>query len=360
MELARLRAEAEAFVHARWLRLRSAWWTIVQTAAAAAIAYELAGLIPGHSMPVFAPVAAIIALTANVGRRGRQALELVGGITIGIGLAELLVLVTGSGAWQIAVAVAAGMTLTNVLGLPPLVLTQAAVWGVLVVTLPQPNLAASRFVDGLIGAAVALVFTQLLFPADPRRLVAGAARPFYGELADILATLSEAVGALDEEQAREALARAERLDERRLREAIETARGIVRRAPARRRSRGWLEPYVQAASELDRIERDVVVLAVGVVRMLDTGESPPATLDHALGELAEALRRLPESLAAEDDDVPERTVSARDRGDRALEESDGLGSAIVRQQLHLLARDVLEALDSQPAAEASRSPAERR
>jgi len=46
---------------------------IAQAAAAAAISWELALQLPNHGTPFFAPMAAAIALNAELGRRGRQA-----------------------------------------------------------------------------------------------------------------------------------------------------------------------------------------------------------------------------------------------------------------------------------------------
>ena len=46
-------------------RLRENWLPIVQTAAAAALAWLLASTVFGHANPVFAPIAAIVSLGAR-------------------------------------------------------------------------------------------------------------------------------------------------------------------------------------------------------------------------------------------------------------------------------------------------------
>ncbi len=61
----------------RWEALRPSLWRITQAAVAAALAWRLARLIPHHLRPFFAPVAAVIAMGAVPGMRGRQALELI-------------------------------------------------------------------------------------------------------------------------------------------------------------------------------------------------------------------------------------------------------------------------------------------
>src|SRR5438132_10763427 len=66
-------ARSSRSARARLSRLRRAAGPIAQAAVAAAAAWVLARLLPGHSTPFFAPIAAIITLTATRGRRVRHA-----------------------------------------------------------------------------------------------------------------------------------------------------------------------------------------------------------------------------------------------------------------------------------------------
>src|SRR5262249_47433768 len=173
------------------------------TAFAAAASWGLARVIAGHKSPVFAAIAAIIATSATVGRRGRQATELVLGIVLGIVVAELIVYAVGKGIWQIGIAVLAGLLVPTALGLPRLVATQAAVWGVLVVAYPAGaagHPALNRFIDGLIGAATALVLVQIVFPIDPIRLYRRAAREVRDSLADALDEIARGLRTGDRER----------------------------------------------------------------------------------------------------------------------------------------------------------------
>src|SRR5687768_1865253 len=52
-------------------RLRGRMWPILQTAAAAVAAWYLALALLGGDSPLFAPIAAVIALGATVGQRGQ-------------------------------------------------------------------------------------------------------------------------------------------------------------------------------------------------------------------------------------------------------------------------------------------------
>ena len=69
----------------RWglARLRENLFPVVQTAGAAALPWLLASVLLGHSSPVFAPIAAIVALGATRGQRARQAIELMLGVALG-------------------------------------------------------------------------------------------------------------------------------------------------------------------------------------------------------------------------------------------------------------------------------------
>jgi hypothetical protein len=90
-------------LRARWQRARSRLalpvvGRIAQSALAAGAAWEIALQIPGHGKPFFAPIAAVIALGAERGRRGRQAIEVMVGVTFGILFGAAIVAVAGVGA----------------------------------------------------------------------------------------------------------------------------------------------------------------------------------------------------------------------------------------------------------------------
>jgi uncharacterized membrane protein YgaE (UPF0421/DUF939 family) len=228
------------------------------------------------------------------------------------------------------------------------------VWCILVVALGphSTSYAIGRFVDGLIGGGVALVFVRFLFPADPHRLIARAARPVYGEVADILDQIGDALDKRDEERARDALGRVERFDDRRLRDAIETGRDIVRRAPRRRNRRALLEPYNDAAQELDAIERNLTVLAVAAVRRVREREPVPLRLVDAVHRLALAYRALPERLDPTDRDPVAPALDEVEATLQRTEPRDGFASTMLHQQLEALARDARRATAEREEAQA--------
>ena len=78
-------------------RLRANVGWLAQAALATAAAWALAQQIFGHERPIFAPVAALIGVSASLGQRRRAAVEMVIGVALGIGIADALVALIGTG-----------------------------------------------------------------------------------------------------------------------------------------------------------------------------------------------------------------------------------------------------------------------
>src|SRR3954470_13298578 len=120
-------------------RVRAAVPLAVQAGVAAALAWFLAHDLIGRPAPFFAPIAAVITLASSVGQRARRTVELVIGVAIGIGVGDALILLVGSGPWQIGLVVLlAILVATAVGGGTPLVM-QAASSAVLVATLTSAS-----------------------------------------------------------------------------------------------------------------------------------------------------------------------------------------------------------------------------
>ena len=147
-------------------RLRVHGWSVVQTAVAASVAYFLAVMAFGHESPFFAPIAAVICLGVTLGQRARRAVELAFGVAVGLMVADLLVLVIGTGAARIGVVVLLAMAAAVFFGGGPLLVNQAAISALLVVVLQPPNdvFDPARFLDALVGGSVALAINSTSFP----------------------------------------------------------------------------------------------------------------------------------------------------------------------------------------------------
>ena len=331
----------------RFERLVVAWRSLLQTAAAATIAYLVATEVVGHQRPFFAPVAAIITLGITVGQRRRRAVELALGVALGIAVADGLVLVIGTGPVALALVVLLAMGAAVFLGSGQIFATQAAVSGVLIAVL-QPvghGLSGARFVDALVGGGVALIVNSLLLPADPLRIMRRAAEPLLDELAVTLEHIAQAVETGDEEQAERALLQARDLDELEsdLEEAVAVSRETARFAPVRRRNRGHVDLYADAAAQIDLAIRNVRVLARGVVRGARLKDNLPPAVAEAIRDLAAAVSKLRAALADPDqaEAVREPALRAAARATLVLQETGNLSVTVVVGQVRSTAVDLL-------------------
>jgi uncharacterized membrane protein YgaE (UPF0421/DUF939 family) len=330
----------------RFERVSNAWRSLVQTAAAASVAYLIASELVGHARPFFAPIAAIITLGITVGQRGRRAVELALGVAVGIAVADTLVWLIGPGVGTLAIVVPLAMGAAVFLGTGQIFANQAAVSAVLVAVLPTAGgFSGARFVDALIGGGVALVVNSLLLPADPVKLVRRAAEPVLEGLADALQAIAAAIEAHDEETAEAALLRARRLDELEagLQEAVTVSRETARFAPARRRSRGTVDFYADASAQIDLAIRNVRVLARGALRGARLSENLPPAVADAVRDLAEACLALREALEDPEraDAVRTPALHAAATATRVLEQTGNLSVTVVVGQVRSTAVDLL-------------------
>jgi len=223
-------------------RLRSDGWLIVQTAAAAAIAWLLAAAVLHHQQAGFAPIGAVIAVEVTRGQQVRHAIELVLGVTLGIGVAVLLGSVIGNPPLRIAVVVAVAMTLALLISGSLVLVVQASLAAIFLAATPSPTggLAGEHLVEALIGGGLALVMTQVLFPLDPIKHVNHAAEPVFNRLADALEQAAAALAAGDRDRARQALEQARAMDPlvRSFQQALTGGYQVARLAPFRRRALG--------------------------------------------------------------------------------------------------------------------------
>jgi uncharacterized membrane protein YgaE (UPF0421/DUF939 family) len=332
---------------ARAERLRDAARAILQATIAATLAWVVATELVGHSRPFFAPVSAMITLGLTQGERGRRAVEVVLGVTLGIAIADLLVIWLGTGWWQLALVVALAMTVALYLGPGPMFAQQAAVSAALVATLQPPDggVSFARAVDALLGGSIALAVSALVLPAHPGRMVREAAEPVIAELAAVLEDIADALEARSPPAAQAALARGREIDalERQLDQALVAGRETARLAPPRRRTLGTVDVYADAATQLDLAVRNVRVLARGARRAIDLEENVPPDVGVSLRELAAAVRGLSEAL-----DDPRRTTAVREpalraaaRATRVLESTGNLSVTVIVGQIRSTAVDLL-------------------
>jgi uncharacterized membrane protein YgaE (UPF0421/DUF939 family) len=336
-----------------WLRLRVRAWPILQTAAAAVVSWYLAKLLLPEEQPVFASIAAVIALGATYGQRSERAVELIGGVVLGIGVADLLVRVIGSGPAQIGLMVLLAMSAAVILGGGPLLVTEAAVSAILLVVLEPTSagLAPSRVVEALVGGSVALAVSAVAFPPDPLLVVGRSAQGIFGSLGRTLEELAAALSERDGTRAQAALQAAREIDVevRGLDEALALGRETARFSLGRRSTRDELHRYERGARHIDFAVRNTRVLARHVVRYLRHDRAAPPQLAAAMHDLSLAVW----ALAAELDDPARgdrqvRLHASRAAG-RAVESFDDdrdLGLAEIVAQVRSTAIDLVRAAEA--------------
>ncbi len=322
-------------------------WSVIQTAVAATVAYFLAIFLLGHETPFFAPIAAVVSLSVTLGQRMRRAVELVFGVAVGLMVADLLVLLIGSGTVQIGIVVLLAMAAAVFIGGGPLVVNQAAVSALLVVVLQPPDAVFSpnRFLDALVGGGVA-VAVNYLFPINPERLVERAARPVFDELVAVLEDIAAALRSGERELAERALLKAREIDDDQVTsfyEALAAGHETARLSPTRRRALEHLELYANAGTRIDLAVINTRVLARGAANLLRRGEPAPALLPEAVLDLSRAVKALATYLeeSREPEDARRYALEAARRATEILKERHDLATSVLVGQVRSAAVDIL-------------------
>jgi Fusaric acid resistance protein-like len=339
---------SRAGIEARRARVIATARPILQSAVAASLAWLVATELVGHATPFFAPISAVITLGLTVGERRARAVELAIGVAVGIAIADLLVALIGTGAWQIGVVVALAMFGATLVGGGPLLASQAAASAVLVATLQPPDGAFdfTRAVDAATGAAIGLLVGSVLLPVDPLRLVRKDLGPVIDGLAAALDFIAKAVEDRDEAEADRAIEAVARLRP----EHDELEDSIAAAADAARLSLGRREALVEIGklSELARHLRlgiaDARSLARGAGRAIATEDATPPEVSASILELGDATRAL-HRLLEDGDPRPAREAAVRAAGlaNTVLEETGNMSALHIVGQARLLAVDILRA-----------------
>jgi uncharacterized membrane protein YgaE (UPF0421/DUF939 family) len=351
-------------VRQRTGRVRAEAWTIAQTSIAAGTAWEVAQLI--HQRPFFAPISAVISLGAARGQRTRRAVELVLGVALGIAVADFIVVELGANWLILMLVIALSMGAALLLGGSGMLVSQAGVSAVMVVTIERPEgLTPNRFIDALIGGGIALLVSQVLLPRDPVQAVSRAASAVGEQLTRALRETAAALREGDVDRARGALQIARSADPQLddFADAVDHARETVSVRPPVWRARARLPLYAEASAQLDYAVRNTRVLsrrAVAVVRR--AGPSAPALAD-AVGLLADAVEELLLHLDDPSDETSSRryALDAAVRATAVLDEDRGLQTSTLVGQIRSTAIDLLrgsgmsedEAMDALDAAVAA-------
>ncbi|MDJ1131304.1 FUSC family protein [Streptomyces iconiensis] len=285
-------------------RVASSMWPVLQQTIAAALSWWLAGHVIEHHQPIFAPITTIVALNTTRGGRGTNAVRFVLGVVAGVLAAQLTVLVLGPGYATLAVAVFLAILAALVVGGERITMAQAGVSAVIAVATGS-KAGIDRVYDAVLGGAVALVFSQLLFPAHPLSVLRRAETAILGALAHALTLTAEV---MERESERGADWTWEHLRAAYLRladlgEARDNADTAARRSPLWWGQRQPIERESAYAARLDLLGNSCLTLT-RTATGLPAGQR--AVLSPEVRELAETLR----SLTVSSDDRTARQRAA--------------------------------------------------
>lgn len=330
---------------ARVARLRSRAFLLLQCAVAAGVAWWFATDVVGHRSPFFAPVVAVVCLGMSYGQRQRRVLEVAIGVAVGVFVADAFVQVVGSGPWQIAAVVLVSMGAASLLDAGPLLVTQAAVQGIVVAALaPTPGQAFTRWTDALIGGAVALVAATVVPQAPlrrPRVAAAGAVR----KISELLrrAQASAVDGDVDAAAAVLASARGTEALLRELRAAADEGLSVIASSPFKRRHAPHVRKMVELVEPLDRAMRSTRVLVRRITVAVDRGEALPAGYLELMLELADAVDVIARALAENaSPEIGRAAMLQVAQGTGGLPRTSSLSTETVLAQLRSVVIDLLQ------------------
>lgn len=336
---------SRANVRRRVDRWRNRVFFIAQCALAAGVAWGLARYVVGHQMPFFAPVAAMVCLGFSFGQRLRRVAEVMVGVAVGVGVGDLFVNFFGTGVWQIVFVVALAMSLAVLLGAGNLMTTQAGIQAAMVTTLlPDPSAGFSRWLDAVLGGAVALAAATIA-PAAAIRRPRQQASNVLNELAAILIETADGLRADDTDAVTDALRRARAseslLDD--LRSAADEGVAVVRMSPFRRRHRGRVQQIADLVIPLDRAIRNIRVLVRRAAVSVWREERMPDEYPMLLERLADGTRLIAESLFEPAADVAaHRVLGELGRRTAVLPVPHSLSAVVVLGQIRSTIVDLLE------------------
>jgi uncharacterized membrane protein YgaE (UPF0421/DUF939 family) len=285
-------------------------WPLLQKTAAATAAWVIAKYVLDHHEPFFAPIAAVVALNTALGERGLNALRLLEGVFVGIIVGELTLLALSGGYGSIALATFVAMAAARALGGARIVLAQAAVGAILVVASANADAGGERLVDALVGAGVALFFSQFLFSPEPVALLhraEGAALTGMGEALELTA---QALERDDDGRGEHAM-----ISLRELRDHLAELSRMRRASPrVARRSAVWRSrtaPVVRESENAGHLD----LLGSSCLMLARTAAATNSPARHELVRSVRGLAEVLEELGEEPGDRARRQHAA----DRALE-----------------------------------------
>jgi uncharacterized membrane protein YgaE (UPF0421/DUF939 family) len=266
-------------------------WLLLQQALAATLAWLIATRVMQHHIPFFAPIAAVVALNTSLGQRGTNAVRLLIGVAVGIICGEGGLWLLGAGYLALGVATFVAMFLAQLVDRAPVVTAQAASAAILTVTTAGGEGGLDRLLDALVGAGVALLFSQVLFTPDPVRLVQRAEVAALDEMAEGLRLTAQSLRDRNTGLAERALTKLcdlpVQLSE--LARILRASAAVARHSLLWQRRRAAVTAEAANARQLDLLGSSCLLLARTATTAEDSSRSGLAEQAEQLADLLAAL-----------------------------------------------------------------------
>jgi uncharacterized membrane protein YgaE (UPF0421/DUF939 family) len=296
-------------------------------------------------VPYFAAAAAILVLGMAYGQRLRRGVDVAIGVTLGVALGDLWLVLFGAGVWQVVLVCAIAMSLATLVRAGPLMTTQAGANSIAVLVMaPSPIYGFERWIDAAIGSALALL-VAMVAPSTPLRKPAAVAAKVVAGMAETLDAAAAALASNDEAAASAVLDRAQAAEKDLAAFDAAAAEGleVVRYSPFRRRELGLVTAVADLHAPLDHASRNLRVLARRCVVAVWRGDHVPETYEDLIRRLAEACRVISNELA-------ERRLpkAARDQlreiGEASahLQLTHSISAVVILAQIRSMVADLME------------------
>lgn len=308
----------------------------LKLAISAGSAWALAVWITGAPAPIWAPITASLITLLNVGASIRDAAQKVLAVIMGVGIAIWLGGLIDLNVWSVAVIVAVGYLVGKVFRMNPAATAQIPITGLFLLAVGNSE-AQQRFLDTIIGAAVAVVVNFVVVPPNHTRSARRAVIALTRRVLTMVSTMADGISdRWRTEQAEEWLrsARGQRRPARVAESEIAEAESALLLHPRRWAWRGPLERVRRAADTLLMVDLQVRVIAR---TLLDTArkaasedgwQQPMPVASHLLHTTANTILVCADTmLAYEKDAHPMSRALYETAGSGASSAPDGMPTA---------------------------------
>jgi uncharacterized membrane protein YgaE (UPF0421/DUF939 family) len=258
-----------------------------KTAVATGVSWFIASDVIGNSIPVFAPLAALLTVQVTIWDSVARGLQRVLGVVVGVLVAYGFARLAGINAWSIGLVIFVSLLAGRALRLGQQGSIQVPVSALLVLVLGATTggYALDRVLDTVVGAATGILVNLVVVPPTQVKAARTEVNAFAAALATLLRGVAQSMSLPGADLAAH-LQQARRLsdDTAAASLAVERSDAATRLNPTGRRDRPEVQKLQAAVATLTRVER----AARGITRALADAPSswrPPDELARLLTEV---------------------------------------------------------------------------